>query len=126
MAYIIFENNYKKFFTLINPSSEDSLIQLNENSVVKEVADDIDIENKSVKLVDDEIIIEDIEPITTLEIDTLRHLRNEKLKETDMWGLNDYPATDAQLAYRQQLRDITNTFQSINDEGFAFPDKPED
>ena len=126
MAYIIFENNYKKFFTLINPSSEDSLIQLNENSVVKEVADDIDIENKSVKLVDDEIIIEDIEPIITLEIDTLRHLRNEKLKETDVWGLSDYPATDAQIAYRQQLRDITNTFQSINDEGFAFPDKPED
>ena len=126
MAYIIFENNYLKFFTLVNPSNEDSVIKLNENSVVKEVADDIDIENKIVKLVDDKIIIEDLEPIETLEIDTLRHLRNEKLKETDLWGLKDYPATDAQIAYRQELRDITKKFQSINDKDFKFPDKPED
>tara|TARA_E500000318_G_C3541182_1_gene204716 strand:+ start:998 stop:1378 length:381 start_codon:yes stop_codon:yes gene_type:complete len=126
MAYLIFENNYLKFFTLEDPNNDNSLIQINENSVVKEVSDDIDIENKSVTLVNNEIIIEDLEPITTSEIDILRHLRNEKLKETDMWGLRDYPATEAQLLYRQQLRDITNTFQSINDEGFSFPDKPED
>ena len=28
--------------------------------------------------------------------------------------------------YRQELRDITNTYQSMDDEGFAFPTKPTD
>lgn len=37
---------------------------------------------------------------------TQRSVRNILLKETDVWGLADYPATAEQLAYRQALRDL--------------------
>jgi hypothetical protein len=37
----------------------------------------------------------------------LRYLRDQMLKETDVWGLADYPATPEQLLYRQALREIT-------------------
>ncbi len=36
----------------------------------------------------------------------LRHLRDEKLKETDYWALSDRSITDAQKKYRQDLRDL--------------------
>ena len=38
-----------------------------------------------------------------------RNVRNEKLAETDLWGLADYPVTTEQLAYRQALRDLPST-----------------
>lgn len=37
---------------------------------------------------------------------TQRSVRDILLKETDVWGLADYPATAEQLAYRQALRDL--------------------
>jgi hypothetical protein len=55
-------------------------------------------------------------------LNELRGERDKKLKETDTWGLQDYPATDEQLAYRQALRDITNTYSSLQD--VVWPDKP--
>jgi hypothetical protein len=33
--------------------------------------------------------------------------------------------SDAWKNYRQELRDITKKFKSINDKDFKFPDKPE-
>lgn len=112
-----------KFFTKQDPNSESSIIQLNENSVVKEVADDFVIpENMHVTLVNDEIVVQENVWPTVPDIDHLRHVRNEKLKETDLWGLRDFPATDEQLAYRQQLRDITDNYTSLDD--VVWPDKP--
>lgn len=123
MAYLIFENNSMKFFTKQDPNSESSIIQLNENSVVKEVADDFVVpENMHVTLVNDEIVVQENVWPTVPDIDHLRHVRNEKLKETDLWGLRDFPATDEQLAYRQQLRDITDNYTSLND--VVWPEKP--
>ena len=63
------------------------------------------------------------------EVDTqaverdLRSLRNILLKETDHWGLADYPATQAQLDYRQALRDVTLLDDWPTSEGW--PVKPE-
>jgi hypothetical protein len=46
----------------------------------------------------------------------LRDQRDIKLKETDHWAYQDRPTmTDEQIAYRQALRDITKTYDSIND-----------
>ena len=51
--------------------------------------------------------------------------RQERLKETDHWGLADYPATAEQLAYRQALRDMP-TEQSNYPNEVTWPDKPEE
>jgi len=54
----------------------------------------------------------------------LRKQRNKLLVETDYMALSDVTMTDAWKTYRQELRDITKTYKSINDKGFAFPKKP--
>ena len=36
----------------------------------------------------------------------------------------DLTMTDAQKKYRQDLRDITKTFSSLDDKDFEFPTKP--
>jgi hypothetical protein len=51
-----------------------------------------------------------------------RTVRDEKLAETDTWGLADYPATAEQLAYRQALRDIP--FAEGWPFTFTWPTKP--
>ena len=53
----------------------------------------------------------------------LRSKRNTKLAETDWWVLSDRTPTQAQLDYRQALRDITNTYTSLDD--VVWPTKPE-
>ena len=55
----------------------------------------------------------------------LRSERNKLLRATDYLALSDTTLTAEMSAYRQALRDITNTYQSMDDEGFAFPTKPE-
>ena len=52
----------------------------------------------------------------------LRAERNRRLSETDWWVLPDRTATQAQLDYRQALRDITNTYTSLDD--VVWPTKP--
>ena len=55
----------------------------------------------------------------------LREERNRLLSETDWWDMSDTATmTDAQKKYRQDLRDITKTYSSMNDNGFAWPTKP--
>ena len=59
-------------------------------------------------------------------LELLRLNRNKKLRETDWWTFADTATmTQAQTDYRQALRDITKTYSSMNDEGFAWPTKPE-
>lgn len=53
----------------------------------------------------------------------LREERNRRIAETDWWVLPDLTPTAAQLAYRQALRDITNTYTSLDD--VVWPEKPE-
>lgn len=53
----------------------------------------------------------------------LREERNRRIAETDWWVLPDLTPTEAQLAYRQALRDITNTYTSLDD--VVWPEKPE-
>ena len=55
--------------------------------------------------------------------EVLRDLRDKLLKDTDLWGLSDFPASQAQLYYRQGLRDITD--QVNFPENIEWPIKPE-
>jgi hypothetical protein len=53
----------------------------------------------------------------------LRAERNQRLSETDWWASSDLTMTDEQTAYRQALRDITETYTSLED--VVWPVKPE-
>lgn len=52
----------------------------------------------------------------------LREKRNELIAETDWWASSDLTMTAEQTAYRQALRDITNTYSSLDD--VVWPTKP--
>lgn len=52
----------------------------------------------------------------------LREERNALLSQTDWWVLPDRTPTQAQLDYRQALRDITDTYTSLDD--VVWPTKP--
>jgi len=58
------------------------------------------------------------------DLSELRKKRNTLLSETDWWASSDLTMTDAQKKYRQDLRDITKTYQSLSDKNFKFPTKP--
>jgi len=53
----------------------------------------------------------------------LREERNRRLAETDWWASSDLTMTQAQIDYRQALRDITDTYQSLDT--VVWPVKPE-
>ena len=66
----------------------------------------------------------------TVNLNKLRMERDLLLNESD-WVVIKAQETNTSIpsawaTYRQKLRDITNTYQSIHDEGFAFPTKPTD
>ena len=72
-------------------------------------------------------IIEEINEKKWNDSDTLgqlRLVRNVLLAETDYLALSDVTMSDAWKKYRQDLRDITKTFKSMNDKDFKFPEKP--
>ena len=57
------------------------------------------------------------------ELKRLRNKRDKLIAETDYWGSPDLPdMTQAQLDYRQALRDITDTYTSLDD--VVWPTKP--
>ena len=63
-------------------------------------------------------------------LNKLRMERDLLLNESD-WVVIKAQETSTSIpsdwkTYRQKLRDITNTYQSMDDEGFAFPTKPTD
>ena len=52
----------------------------------------------------------------------LRAERNRRIAATDWWASSDLTMTEAQTAYRQALRDITNTYTSLDD--VVWPEVP--
>ena len=53
----------------------------------------------------------------------LREERNKLIAETDWWASSDLDMPLERAVYRQQLRDITKTYSSLDD--VVWPDKPE-
>ncbi len=56
-------------------------------------------------------------------LELLREERNKKLKDTDWWASSDLTMTDDQISYRQELRDITIHYSSLDN--VKWPNKPE-
>lgn len=52
----------------------------------------------------------------------LRVERNQRLANTDWWASSDLTMTAEQTAYRQALRDITETYNSLDT--VVWPEKP--
>ena len=57
------------------------------------------------------------EPLRLLRVE-----RDKMLAETDWWALSDLTMTQAQTDYRQALRDITDTYSSLDT--VVWPTKP--
>jgi len=70
----------------------------------------------------DEVKAEKERLIAEQPILDLRAERNMKLAETDWWASSDLTMTDAQKKYRQDLRDITKTYSSLDK--VKWPTKP--
>ena len=62
--------------------------------------------------------LEELEPMKLL-----REERNRRIAETDWWASSDITMSAERTAYRQDLRDITKIFSSLDD--VVWPDKPE-
>jgi len=89
-----------------------------------DTVDDIIWHDESIQRPSDETISAKIEELTNGEpLRELRMMRNFKIAETDWWVLPDRTATDEQTAYRQALRDITDTYSSLDT--VVWPTKPE-
>jgi hypothetical protein len=57
-----------------------------------------------------------------LPLTKLRNKRNSLLVETDWWAMSDLTMTAGQTSYRQELRDITSNYTSLED--VVWPTKP--
>ena len=62
------------------------------------------------------------EEIATIRLDKLREVRDKKIASTDWWASSDLTMTAEQTAYRQALRDITQSYTSLDD--VVWPVKP--
>jgi len=56
------------------------------------------------------------------KLEKLRITRDVLLSNTDVWALSDRTMTQAQIDYRQALRDITDNATSLDD--VTWPTKP--
>lgn len=56
------------------------------------------------------------------DLAALRAERDQRLAETDYLALSDNTMTDAMTTYRQALRDITDSYTSLDD--VVWPTKP--
>ena len=62
------------------------------------------------------------ELLNALKLDMLRAERNQRLLDTDYYGLSDQTMTSEMSTYRQALRDITDSATSLDD--VTWPEKP--
>ena len=56
-----------------------------------------------------------VDGATDRNLNMLREQRNLLIAKTDWWASADLTITDAQKKYRQDLRDITKTYKSLDD-----------
>ena len=61
--------------------------------------------------------------LAEVQLEELRVERNRRIAETDWWASSDLTMSPEQIAYRQALRDITETYASLED--VVWPQKPE-
>ena len=80
------------------------------------------IESKEHGVVWADVVAKRDELVASQPLKELRAERDRKIAETDWWALQDVTMTPEQTAYRQALRDITDTYSSLED--VVWPVKP--
>lgn len=70
----------------------------------------------------DAVAIKQTELENAAKLDDLRTERNKRLAETDHYGLSDQTMSQEMSDYRQDLRDITDSYTSLDD--VVWPSKP--
>lgn len=103
------ETEFKKMFRKVVGEDEDG------NGILSSDPNDFGVtwSQVSAKISD----LNDVEPIRLL-----REERNRKLAETDWMAGQDRTMSQAEKDYRQALRDITNSYTSLDD--VVWPTKP--
>jgi hypothetical protein len=80
--------------------------------------------NDNIVTIDDAVVAtKHAELQSERNLEELREERNKLLVDTDYWDASDTPAmSQAQIDYRQALRDITDTYTSLDT--VVWPTKP--
>ena len=89
---------------------------------VDDTAGAFDADGNQVTLDESLVSAKQAELEAAIPMKLLRVERNQRLANTDWWASSDLTMTEAQTAYRQALRDITNTYTSLDD--VVWPEVP--
>jgi len=81
-----------------------------------------DKDDNVVTLNDTAVSNKETELLNALKLSNLRIERDIRLAETDYYGLSDQTMSSEMETYRQALRDITNSYNSLDD--VVWPTKP--
>ena len=81
-----------------------------------------DKDSKKVSLDNDALVKKEAELLKEVKLDMLRIERNNRLIDTDYYGLSDQTMSSNMKTYRQELRDITTKYISLDD--VVWPTKP--
>tara|TARA_A100001035_G_scaffold71748_1_gene54995 strand:+ start:4977 stop:5300 length:324 start_codon:yes stop_codon:yes gene_type:complete len=104
------------FTKAMNDLAPNAIWSARDNVIIEWLSDDIDQPSA------EDIAAKVAEFDAQIPMNQLRDKRNKKLAETDWWAGSDITMTDAQAAYRQALRDITDTYSNLDD--VVWPTKP--
>ena len=129
MKYAIFGPAPGYNFKFVVNEEDLDKIDLSTGNFKVEVPDDFEMFGYITTYVDGEVVQveEDLSILPTkeeIDLDNLRVERNKLLVESDWTQLPDIPEStkNAWQSYRQGLRDITETYSSLDD--VVWPDKP--
>ena len=129
MKYAIFGPAPEYSFKFVVDSKEIQHVNLDTGNFKVEVSDDFEMDGYITTYVDGQIVQveEDLSLLPgkeEVDLDNLRRERNKLLVESDWTQLPDIPEStkNAWQSYRQALRDITNTYSSLND--VVWPTEP--
>jgi hypothetical protein len=138
---VLYKNNKVVVFYPADLSPEDTAIVLGENPTALFSTNTVESpdpnEDFSNLLMPHHVVVEDgvarvltgddlasaeAAEIELAELNELRRQRNQKIADTDWWASSDLTMMQAQIDYRQALRDITNTYSTLDD--VVWPTKP--
>lgn len=129
MKYAIFGPAPEYSFKFVVDSKDIHHVNLDTGNFKVEVSDDFEMDGYITTYVDGQIVQveEDLSLLPgkeEVDLDNLRRERNKLLVESDWTQLPDIPEStkNAWQTYRQGLRDITETYSSLDD--VVWPDKP--
>ena len=98
-----------------------NVVSINDNEDGSETAYDVD--GAEVAIDENAVTAKASELVAIDDLRQLRARRDILIAETDHWALSDTAEmTSEQITYRQALRDITNSYQSLDD--VVWPTKP--